>query len=347
MRSDPAFVTGAAGFIGHHVVRLLLESGRSVRALVRPGEDARNLDVLDGPRLERVEGDILDRPRLAEVMAGCRVVYHLAALYRTWVPDPRVVYDVNVTGTANVLATAAAQGVRKLVYTSSIAAIGIDPGGRPADEETAYNLWPFAFDYVRSKYLAHQVAAAFAPLLDVSLVCPGMPLGPGDIAPTPTGRTLVDTINGTIRFNFDGGLNIVDVEDVARGHLLAELRGGRGETYLLTGHNLSIAEMVAELKRALGLRRRSWTIPAGFAAAFGRAAEVYADRVSHREPFITGGAVTYARQRLFYDNTKAREQLGFSVRPLPESLRRAADWFLAHGYLEPAAAAALGAAPSD
>lgn len=337
MRNEPVFVTGAAGFIGHHVVRLLLEAGRSVRALIRPGEDTRNLDGLDDTRIERVEGDILDRAGLAAAMSGCPVVYHLAALYRTWVPDPRVIYDVNVTGTANVLAIAAAQGVRRVVYTSSIAAIGIDPGGHPADETAAYNLWPFAFDYVRSKYLAHQVAAAFAPVLDLALVCPAMPLGPGDIGPTPTGKTLVDTVNGKIRFSFTGGLNIVDVEDVARGHLLAEVRGRRGETYLLSGHNLTIPEMVAELRRVVGLRHRNWPIPGAVAAVVGRMSEVYADRVSRREPMITGGSVAYARQKLFYDNRKAREELGFTVRPLADSLRRAVEWFGVHGYIDQAA----------
>jgi hypothetical protein len=199
MTTDTVFVTGAAGFIGHHVVRLLRDAGRPVRALIRPGEDTGNLDPLRGPGLELVEGDILDRAALHAHMSGCSVVYHLAAIYRTWVPDSKIIYDVNVTGTANVLATAAALGVRRLVYTSSIAAIGVDPSGAPADESTAYNLWPFAFDYVRSKYLAHQVALAFTPLLDLVLVNPGMPLGPGDIAPTPTGRTLIDTLNGKIR----------------------------------------------------------------------------------------------------------------------------------------------------
>jgi dihydroflavonol-4-reductase len=337
MINEPVFVTGAAGFIGHHVVRLLLEAGRSVRALVRPGENTRNLDGLADARLERVEGDILDRARLTEVMAGCPVVYHLAALYRTWVPEPRVIYDVNVTGTANVLAIAAAHGVRRLVHTSSIAAIGIDPGERPADETAAYNLWGIDFDYVRSKYLAHQVAAAFAPVLDLVLVCPSMPLGPGDIGPTPTGKTLVDTVNGKIRFSFSGGLNIVDVEDVARGHLLAEARGRRGETYLLSGHNMTIPEMVDQLRRVVGLRHRTWPIPGGLAAIVGRASDIYADHVSQREPMITAGAVAYARQKLFYDHRKAREELGFTVRPLADTLRRAVEWFALHGYIERAA----------
>lgn len=343
MINEPVFVTGAAGFIGHHVVRLLLERGRSVRALVRPGEDTRNLDELPGDRLERAFGDILDRPTLAAAMRGCPVVYHLAALYRTWVPDPRVIYDVNVTGTANVLAAAAAQSVRRVVYTSSIAAIGLDPTGAPADESAAYNLWPFAFDYVRSKYLAHRVAEAFAPIVDLVLVCPSMPLGPGDIAPTPTGKTLIDTVNGKIRFSFAGGLNIVDVEDVARGHLLAEERGRRGETYLLSGHNMTIPEMVAQVRRVIGLRHRNWPIPGGVAAIVGSLSEAWADRVSHREPMITGGSVAYARQKLFYDNRKAREELGFTVRPLADSLRRAVDWFVQHGHIDRAALPAAAA----
>ncbi|HEY0133821.1 MAG TPA: NAD-dependent epimerase/dehydratase family protein [Nannocystis sp.] len=339
MSSETVLVTGAAGFIGHHVVRLLRAQGRQVRALLRPGEDARNLDELADPGVERVEGDILDRATLATHMAGCGVVYHLAAVYRTWVPDPKVIYDVNVTGTANVLATAVALGVRRVVYTSSIAAIGLDPGGQPADEDTPYNLWPHAFDYVRSKYLAHHVALAFAPILDLVVVNPGMPLGPGDIAPTPTGRTLIDTLNGKIRVSFEGGLNLVDVEDVARGHLLAEARGRRGEAYLLTGHNLTIFEMVAELRRVVGMRHGMLRVPAGVASAVGRVLEGWAERVSRREPLITPGTVAYARQRLFYDHGKARDELGFTVRPLAETLHRAVDWFVAHGHVHPGAAA--------
>jgi dihydroflavonol-4-reductase len=178
MSSETVLVTGAAGFIGHHVVRLLRAEGRRVRALLRPGEDARNLDALGDPGIERVEGDILDRATLATHMAGCGVVYHLAAVYRTWVPDPKVLHDVNVTGTANVLSTAVALGVRRVVYTSSIAAIGVDPGGQPADERTPFNLWQDSFDYVRSKYLAHQVALAFAPILDLVVVNPACRSGP-------------------------------------------------------------------------------------------------------------------------------------------------------------------------
>ena len=335
MTTDTVFVTGAAGFIGHHVVRLLRDAGRPVRALIRPGEDTGNLDPLRGPGLELVEGDILDRAALHAHMSGCSVVYHLAAIYRTWVPDSKIIYDVNVTGTANVLASAAALGVRRLVYTSSIAAIGVDPGGAPATEQTAYNLWPFAFDYVRSKYLAHQVALAFTPLLDLVIVNPGMPLGPGDIAPTPTGRTLIDTLNGKIRVSFEGGLTLVDVEDVARGHLLAEAHGRRGEAYLLTGHNLSIFAMVEQLRQVLGMRHGMLRIPVGLATAVGHVLEGWAERVSRREPMITPGTVAYARQRLFYDNRKAREELGFTVRPLDETLRRAVEWFVAHGHVKP------------
>jgi nucleoside-diphosphate-sugar epimerase len=188
------------------------------------------------------------------VVRGCDVVYHLAAIYRTWVPDPRLLYDVNVTGSANVLAAAAEAGVRKVVYTSSIAAVGVREDGVPSDETTPFNLWQDSFDYVRSKYLGQQVALSFAPLVDVTVVGPGMPLGPGDIGPTPTGKTLLDALSGRIRVCFEGGLNIVDVEDVACGHLLAEERGGRGACYLLTGHNLTIYDLIAELRRVLGVR---------------------------------------------------------------------------------------------
>jgi hypothetical protein len=178
-------------------------------------------------------------------------------------------------------------------------------------------------------------------VLDLVLVCPSMPLGPGDIGPTPTGKTLVDTLNGKIRFSFSGGLNIVDVEDVARGHLLAEARGRRGEAYLLSGHNMTIPEMIGELRRVVGLRHRTWPIPGGLAAMSARLSSIYADQVSQREPMITAGAVAYASQKLFYDNRKAREELGFTVRPLAETLRRAVEWFAMHGYIERAALPAI------
>jgi dihydroflavonol-4-reductase len=330
---SPVLVTGAAGFIGHHVVRLLVEAGRPVRAVLRPGEDPRNLAGIDPKLVERVEGDVLDRDRMRNLARGCAAVYHLAAIYRTWVPDPKAIYDVNVTGTANVLAAAAEAGVTKVVYTSSIAAIGVHDDGTPSDEATPFNLWAHSFDYVRSKYLAHQVALSFAPLVDLSIVNPGMPLGPGDIGPTPTGKTLVDALSGRIRVCFEGGLNIVDVEDVARGHLLAEQRGRRGECYLLTGHNLTVYDLIAELRRVLGMRHAMFAMPVGLARAAGWALEQVADRATRKEPLITAGSVAYASQQLFFANDKARAELGYTVRPLDETLQRAAAWFREHGYV--------------
>ena len=333
MSEGPVLVTGAAGFIGHHVVRLLTEAGRHVRAVLRPGEDPRNLAGLDPALVDRVVADVLDRARLRAVTRGCAAVYHLAAIYRTWVPDAKTIYDVNVTGSSNVLAAAVEAGVRKVVYTSSIAAIGLRDDGAPSDEATPFDLWGHSFDYVRSKYLGQQIAESFAPLIDVSIVNPGMPLGPGDIGPTPTGKTMIDAISGRIRVCFEGGLNLVDVEDVARGHLLAEQHGRRGEAYLLTGHNLSIYDLIAALRRVLGLRHAMFAMPVGLARAGGWALEQVADRVTRREPLITAGSVDYASQRLYFDNRKAREELGFAVRPLDETLRRAAAWFAANGYL--------------
>lgn len=332
MSSGPVLVTGAAGFIGHHVVRLLVAEGRPVRALLRPGEDPRNLAGIDPGLVERVEGDVLDRPRMRALARGCSAVYHLAAIYRTWVPDPKTLYDVNVTGSANVLAAAVEAGVAKVVYTSSIAAVGVQGDGL-SDESTPFNLWQHSFDYVRSKYLGQQVALSFAPLVDLSVVGPGMPLGPGDVGPTPTGKTLIDALSGRIRVCFEGGLNLVDVEDVARGHLLAEKHGRRGECYLLTGHNLTIYDLIAELRRVLGMRHSMFAVPVPLARAAGWALERLADAATHQEPLITGGSVAYASQRLHFDSRKAREELGFTVRPLDETLHRAAEWFAANGYL--------------
>lgn len=223
--------------------------------------------------------------------------------------------------------------MRKVVYTSSIAAVGVREDGVPSDETTPFNLWQDSFDYVRSKYLGQQVALSFAPLVDVTVVGPGMPLGPGDIGPTPTGKTLLDALSGRIRVCFEGGLNIVDVEDVARGHLLAEERGGRGACYLLTGHNLTIYDLIAELRRVLGVRHTMYAAPVAVARAAGWALEQVAERVTRKEPLITAGSVAYASQALHFDHRKAREELGYQIRPLDETLRRAAAWFRDNGYL--------------
>ncbi|MBU2490266.1 MAG: SDR family NAD(P)-dependent oxidoreductase, partial [Proteobacteria bacterium] len=224
-----ALVTGAAGFIGSHVARLLLEEGTEVRALIRPGESFTNLAGLE---VERVEGDILDPAAVDRAMEGVDVLFHLAAVYATWLPDWSVLWEVNLQGSRNVLWSAIRMGVGKVVYTSSIAAVGVLPGKALADETTPFNQYALGSPYVLSKYLSQQEALGFAKNgLDLVVVNPAFPFGAGDIGPTPTGRIILDFLMGKAPVIFHGGANIVDVEDVARGHVLAAKKGRSGEIY--------------------------------------------------------------------------------------------------------------------
>jgi dihydroflavonol-4-reductase len=324
-------VTGAAGFIGHHVTRLLLEQGHTVRALLRPGESDANLNGLE---VEQVIGDVLDEERMLEVCRGCERVFHMAAVYVLWTPQPQRIWDVNVLGTMNVLNGCVAAGVERVVYTSSIAALGQRPGAQASDESIPFNLWNTGNDYIRSKYLSEQVALRYQRQLDIVAVNPAMPIGPGDIGPTPTGKLVLDFLRGDLPpVIFDGGVSLVDVEDVARGHVLAGEKGGRGERYVLSGHNTTLLEMLDVLQDITGIRRRFIKVPAAAAKVVAHATEWAANHVFHRHPLLTVAQVDFASQASFWDNRKAREQLGFTNRPLAESIQRATDWFRVNGYV--------------
>ena len=224
-------ITGATGFIGNHVTRLCLEQGDEVRVMVMPGEDRAPLDGLD---VEFVEGNLLDPASLDQCVAGVEGLYHLAAIYAVWTKDPTLQYRVNVDGARAILLAAQAAGVKKIVFTSSIAAIGVPKEGELADETTAFNGWNYANDYVLSKYISEQmVRGLIADGLPATIVCPGFPFGPGDRMPTPTGKLIVSILQGKMKHYFDGGLCAVDVRDVAKGHVLAMAKGRIGQNYLL------------------------------------------------------------------------------------------------------------------
>jgi len=323
-------VTGASGFIGSAVVRKLVERGRTVRCYNEPGADLANLDGLD---VEHVDGDINDRARVGEALSGCDVLYHLAAIYRLWLPDNAVMYDVNVEGTKTVLFAALAAKLDKVVYTSSIAAIGHPQSGDLADETTRFNLWDESNHYVRSKWLAERDALRFAAE-GVPLVCvnPAFPFGERDRAPTPTGRFIVEALQGHVPGYMDGGFNVVDVEDVAEAHLLAEEKGKVGERYIAGGHNVTYKEFydtVTELGGCKPIRRR---LPSRALWGLGWAMEKYADAVSHQPPQMTYKAARYATRTLWFDCTKARDELGMPRTPFRETLARAIEWFHANGY---------------
>ena len=324
-------VTGAAGFIGSHVVRQLLEQGREVRALVMHGENTKNIDALS---VEKVTGDVTDPDSVRAAMKGCDRLYHLAAIYALWLPNRRKMYDVNVTGSQNVLWAAFKADVEKVVYTSSIAALGVEDGETPSNESTPFNQIDKANDYVFSKYLSDQDAKVFAREgLPLTLVNPGFPMGARDIAPTPTGQILLDIVNGKMPGYFDAGFNVVDVEDVARGHVLAEEKGRVGESYCLTNRNLQMKEFLDLVGKVTGMRMKLRKIPINVAIGLGYMLEYRSDTVTHQRPVISGKALRYARQHLYYDNTKAKTELGLEFTPIEDSIRRAIEWFRENGYI--------------
>jgi dihydroflavonol-4-reductase len=329
----PVLVTGATGFIGHHVARQLLARGHRVRALVRPSSRRENLAGLD---LELVTGDLQDPASLRAAAAGCPQVYHVAADYRLGAPDPESLYRSNVDGTRNLLEAAAAAGVERVVYTSSVGALGIPADGTPGTEATPVGLNDMIGVYKRSKFLAEQEALRFAREgVPVVIVNPSTPVGPADLKPTPTGQIVVDFLNGRMPAYVDTGLNLVAVEDVARGHLLAAERGQVGEKYILGNRNMTLREILEALARITGRPAPTVRIPYGFALAAAFLENGLA-RLLRREPAIPLEGVRMARKKMFFDSSKAVGELGLPQTPVEDALARAVGWFRDHGYVKAA-----------
>jgi dihydroflavonol-4-reductase len=326
-----ALVTGGTGFVGSHVVRALVDDGVSVRALARPGSDRR---AMAGLPVEIVTGDLTDPASLAAALAGVEVLYHVAADYRLWAPDPAVLYRVNVDGTRALLRAAEAAGVSRVVYTSSVGALGLRPDGRPGTEATPVRLEDMVGDYKRSKFLAEREAeAAAARGLPVVIVNPSAPVGPWDWKPTPTGRMLVDYLKGRMLAYLETGLNVVHVRDVARGHLLAAARGQAGERYIL-GHvegNLALRAIFERLAPYTGVPAPRVRLPHRVAMALAAGSELVA-RVTGREPLVAKTAVRMAAKRMYFDPSRAVRELGLPQTPVDEALRDAVDWFWTNGY---------------
>jgi dihydroflavonol-4-reductase len=326
-----ALVTGGTGFVGSQVVRALVEDGVEVRVLARPGSDRRALADLP---VEVVTGDLAEPPSLAAPLRGVETPYHVAADYRLWAPDPAVLYRVNVGGTRALLLAAAAAGVSRVVYTSSVGTLGLPPDGGPGTEATPVQLEDMVGDYKRSKYLAEREAeAAAARGLPVVIVNPSAPIGPWDWKPTPTGRMLVDYLKGRMLAYLDTGLNLVHVRDVARGHLLAAERGRPGERYIL-GHgqgNLALRAIFERLAPYTGIPAPRVRLPHRAALAIGAGAELVA-RLRGTEPAVARTAVRMAKKRMYFDPSKAIRELGLPQTPVDQALRDAVDWFWANGY---------------
>lgn len=321
----PVLVTGATGFVGWHVARLLEGSGRRVRALVRPGSRLRELEA------EAVTGDLRERESLDRAAAGCDTVYHVAADYRLWARDPSEIWRSNVEGTRNLLEACRAAGVERIVYTSTVGCIGIPEDG-PGDENTPVTQGDMAGDYKRSKFQAEQVALEYAAAgLPVTIVNPTAPVGDHDFKPTPTGKILLDVLKGRMPAYVDTGLNLVDVEDTARGHLLACERGRPGERYILGCENLLLAEILRRVAAAAGLNAPAVRIPYGLAYAVGVVTTAWAGWTGN-EPRAPLEAVRMARKKMFVSHQKAARELGYDPRPVDGAIRRAVDWFRGNGY---------------
>jgi dihydroflavonol-4-reductase len=325
MADDLTFVTGATGFIGSHVVRLLRLRGDRVRILARNSSRKANIEGLD---CEVVIGDLKDSVSLLRCVQGCKRVYHIAADYRLWARNPQDIYDNNVAGTRNLLSACCEAGVERVVYTSTVGAIGMRKAGPPADEESPVTLDDMIGHYKRSKFMAEQVAREFAASgLPVVIVNPTTPVGAGDIKPTPTGKMILDFIRGRMPAYVDTGLNIVGVEDVARGHLLAEDKGGVGERYILGGENWSLEEILDSLALISGRRTPRVRIPWFVAFMAGLMDSIVMGSILRREPIIPLEGVRMARYKMYVSNEKARRELGYNPRPVDQALREAVQYF--------------------
>jgi len=325
-----AFVTGATGFLGSHVARVLSDYGANLRLLVRPTS---NLTNLQGLNAETATGDLRDAASLERTMAGCDTVFHVAADYRLWVRDPNEMYRSNVEGTRSLLASARKSGVQRIVYTSSVATMGFTSDGNPADEESPVALADMIGHYKRSKFMAEQVALeAGRSGMNVVIVNPTTPIGEQDVKPTPTGRIVVDFLKRKFPAYVETGLNLVDARECARGHVLALEKGKSGERYILGGENLTLKQILDKLGEITGLPSPSIKLPYFFAFATGVVDEVITGRMLGREPRATIDTVRMGSKKMFASSAKAERELGWKIVFVDAALRRAVEWFQANGY---------------
>ncbi|MBB4286675.1 hopanoid-associated sugar epimerase [Roseospira goensis] len=327
----PTLVTGGTGFVGAAVVRALLARGAAVRCLARPGGDRRNLAGLD---VEIVAGDLTNPASLKAAARGVDALYHVAADYRLWIPDPAAMEAVNVEGSRAVIRAALEAGARRAVYTSSVAVLKPNADGTPADEDTPTTETDMIGAYKGSKFRAERAVRALVETegAPVVIVNPSTPIGPRDIKPTPTGRVIVEAAAGRMPAYVDTGLNVVHVDDVAAGHLLAFDHGTVGARYILGGENLTLADILAEVARLRGRRPPRVRLPHGLILPFAHVAEAIARRTG-REPFATVDGLRMARKRMFFTSAKAERALGYHARPAADAIADAVAWFDANGYL--------------
>ena len=323
--AKPVLVTGASGFVGAAVARALLARGRKLRVLLRPQSDRRNIE---GLAVEPRIGSLEDGASLAAALDGCGALFHVAADYRLWVRDERQMYRANVDGTRLLMEAALAQGVSSIVYTSSVAVLGIIGDGTPSDETTPSTLADMIGPYKRSKFMAEELVRDLVRTrgLPAVIVNPSTPIGPGDVKPTPTGRIIVDAASGKMPAFVDTGLNIVHVDDVAAGHLLAEERGTLGERYILGGEDMSLAEILKRIALLTGRKPPTLRVPIPAIWPLAVATEAWA-RISGKEPLLTIDGLRMAKKKMFFSSAKAERALGYRARPAQEALADAVAYF--------------------
>ncbi len=327
-----AFVTGGTGFIGANVVRALLKQAIRVRVLCRPGSSRSNLAGLD---VDIVEGDLEDIASLRRGVSDCEVVFHVAALYSFWARPSGRLYEINVDGTRNVLQAALDAGIRRVVYTSSVATLGASADGAPSDETAAASLPEIIGDYKKSKYLAEQVALEYAQRLPIVIVNPSFPVGPWDAKPTPTGQTILDFLNRRMPAYIDTGMNVVDVEAVAEGHLLAWQKGIAGERYILGGENITMRHMLEILAGITGLPAPHIRLPYTPVLALSYLNAAFCTLFPRCTPRMTPETIRMSKHPMYFDSSKAIRHLGFPKTTARNALEKAVQWFEQNGYTDP------------
>ena len=327
-----SLVTGASGFVGSAVTRCLLAAGHEVRCLIRPKCDQRNLDGLP---VEILEGDLRDIASLKRAVTNCENLFHVAADYRLWVPNPETMYDINVKGTQTLILAAAEAGIKRIIYTSSVATLGLNSDGSPANEETPSSLVEMTGHYKRSKFLAEQVVQHFTNKhkLPLVIVNPTTPIGPRDIRPTPTGRIVVDTLRGRMPAYMNTGLNVAHVDDIAQGHLLAYMHGRPGERYILGGENINLLQILQTIDEVGGKKINRINIPVTLIFPIAWMMEKIAI-ITNVEPRASIDSIRMAKKKMFFSSEKAIRELGYQYRPSTEAIKDAMIWFQNNGYCD-------------
>lgn len=327
-----SLVTGANGFLGSAVMHCLLNEGHEVKVMVRRGSNRHNLENLP---IEIVEGDLLDTASLQQAVRHCDNLFHVAADYRLWVPDPETMYGINVKGSKDLILAAAEAGVNRMVYTSSVATLGLNPDGTSANEETPSSIETILGHYKRSKFIAEQTVKQLIDehKLPVIIVNPSAPIGPRDVRPTPTGRIVLDTLLGKMPAYVNTGLNVAHVDDIAYGHLLAYKKGKIGERYILGGDNLTLIEILEIIDKINHKQTRRISLPLQLMLPVAWIMERISI-ITNKEPRATVDSIRMAKKLMYFSSNKAKQELGYQYRPATEALNDAVMWFKVNGYCD-------------